>query len=63
MTIIRTRELTEEGEGLKAEFESKYSNGGCACHINPPCEYCIHPGNPDNLEESDDLWIDTETEV
>lgn len=29
---------------------------GCSCHINPPCSYCTHEGNPDNLENIEEAW-------
>lgn len=49
--------LTQEGEDLLDEFNSKFRSNSCSCHINPPCSYCTHPGNPRNLEEQDDLWV------
>jgi len=52
------RVLTNEGQDLQDEFESMYGDRGCTCFISPPCSYCMHPGNPLNLEESPDLWED-----
>lgn len=55
--------ITREGFKLTAEAEAEYmefigtlSNAGCRCYISPPCNHCLHPGNPDNLAESDDAW-------
>ncbi len=50
------KKLTIEGEELKEEFKSTYADEGCRCHTNPPCSYCLHPGNPNNLVESPMLW-------
>ena len=49
--------LTEEGQALADEFEEMYADGCCSCHINPPCGWCVHPGNPHNLAEMPDAWI------
>lgn len=27
-------------EGCQGIIEEKYIDGGCSCHINPPCGYC-----------------------
>lgn len=24
-----------------------WNDGGCSCHINPPCDYCINKGEDD----------------
>lgn len=48
------RILTAEGQALAKQY--KKETIGCSCHICPPCGDCTHPGNPLNLEESDDLW-------
>lgn len=51
------RRLTKEAELQRASFDSEYPFGqGCCCHINPPCGYCTHPGNPINQEEDDFCW-------
>lgn len=53
------RILTAEGFELKKKYEVNLAEqGGCSCHINPPCDSCVYPGNPDNLAESPDLWED-----
>lgn len=57
------RELNEEGEALREEFESVYKDSCCYCHLCPPCNYCVHPGNPMNLAECDDLWVEVPDEV
>ena len=43
-------------EELQDEFESKFADYSCSCHIDPPCSLCIHPGNPANLIEDPDAW-------
>lgn len=48
------RILTTEGRALSKQYKDETS--GCSCHISPPCSDCVHPGNPHNLDESDDLW-------
>lgn len=48
------RRLTEEAEKDRLEFEAKYDEGNCTCHISPPCGSCTHPGNPLN-QEGDEL--------
>lgn len=37
-------------------FLGYYEAESCSCHINPPCGRCEHPGNPDNLKETEDAW-------
>lgn len=45
-------ELTDEAQADRDDFESyKDESGGCRCHLNPPCGYCTHPGNPANQED------------
>lgn len=45
-------ELTDEAQADRDDFESyKDESGGCRCHLNPPCGYCTHPGNPLNQED------------
>ena len=53
----RLMELTQAAQIIRDEFEFMYGEGGrCSCHINPPCNSCIHPGNPANQEEDEDSW-------
>ena len=40
------------------DFEAHYGDRCCSCHINPPCGWCTHPGNPLNLDENEDAWYD-----
>lgn len=56
------RVLNEEGERLREEFERDYRDSCCYCHLCAPCSYCVHEGNPNNLAESDDLWIEVPDE-
>jgi len=59
--MVGSRSLTEEFQELKEEFEEEYSEEGqCSCHINPPCDSCTHPGNPNNLDENPDAWVEGE---
>lgn len=50
------RVLTEDYQVLADEFDNYVDTYGCSCHINPPCAYCAHEGNPDNLEEIEEAW-------
>lgn len=52
--------LTEEAQSDRDEFDSM--DWCCSCHINPPCGYCTHPGNPANQEEDEDCWIEVQDE-
>lgn len=48
--------LTDEGEQYKHDFETEMQDSSCSCHISPPCAFCLHPGNPANLDANDSLW-------
>jgi len=50
------RVLTPEAEYNRAAFYM--DDGGCSCHLNPPCGWCTHPGNPHNQDEDPDCWMD-----
>jgi hypothetical protein len=51
--------LTPEAEAERAYFEREYGrDGNCSCHISPPCDCCIHPGNPLNQAEDENCWVD-----
>ena len=50
------RVLTQQAEDDRAEWERRYSDSGCNCHISPPCSSCVHPGNPNNQSECDECW-------
>lgn len=52
--LDRVRVLAPWAESELADFERSYS--GCTCFISPPCGSCVHPGNPSNLEDTDDAW-------
>jgi len=58
MSLKRT--LNQLGIALQDEFEADMRDSCCSCHLNPPCNYCIHPGNPNNLEETPEAWDDVE---
>jgi hypothetical protein len=48
------KRLKPEYQELADEFAAE--DGCCSCHIAPPCGYCTHPGNPDNLAEDEEAW-------
>ena len=53
------KELKDEYVEMYFEFlDYAGEYGGCNCHSNPPCVYCTHDGNPLNLNETDDAWLD-----
>lgn len=47
--------LTEEAQADREDFNSM-DYGGCSCCISPPCNFCLHPGNPRNQDEFDECW-------
>lgn len=49
-------ELKREWQVVADDFMEIYGDSGCTCFLSPPCGYCTHEGNPNNLEESDDAW-------
>lgn len=53
------RVLTPEAEEERADF-TRFAHrvGGCSCFIRPPCDFCMHPGNPANQEEGETAWIE-----
>ena len=51
-----TKQLTEQAENDRAEFEANYAYRGCTCFQVAPCGYCTHPGNPLNQEEDETAW-------
>lgn len=55
ITIDEDR-LTEEAYAEYLNFLNEYDDACCSCHINPPCHFCTHPGNPANLVEDDTAW-------
>lgn len=50
--------LKQEYEDLHNDFLRDYADRGCTCFISPPCSFCVHEGNPANLEETPDAWIE-----
>ena len=48
------REVTDEARAERDDWKSGYND--CSCHISPPCNSCIHPGNPANQEEDETAW-------
>lgn len=55
--------LTDEALAEYHEFEDCHGEVGCSCHIEPPCPWCTHFGNPMNLIEDDDAWQKAEPDV
>lgn len=51
MTLVLTQDAQEDRD----DFERRFGDCCCSCHLNPPCGYCTHPGNPSN-QEDDDCW-------
>lgn len=51
------RELTPEAQSDRDDFQREHRQSGCTCCISPPCNACIHPGNPANQDEDDSCWI------
>lgn len=52
--------LTPEAQAERDEFDAAFGNHGCSCHISPPCNFCVHPGNPLNQDEDADAWVEEE---
>lgn len=48
--------LTPEAQADRDDFDAM-NYGGCSCHISPPCNYCVHPGNPLNQDDFDECWM------
>jgi hypothetical protein len=48
--------LTDAAQANRDEFEAEYGGGDCSCHISPPCNSCLHPGNPANQDDNDNCW-------
>jgi hypothetical protein len=49
--------LNEWAEAEADDFRRVHGGGNCSCHISPPCCSCMHPGNPFNLNETEDAWV------
>ena len=55
---LADRVLTPEAQAERDDFQAEYGyDGNCSCHISPPCNSCIHPGNPRNQEEDESAWV------
>ena len=55
--VPRGKQLTPWAEDELANWVRLYRHRGCTCFIvSPPCSCCEHPGNPYNLEATDDAW-------
>lgn len=52
------RELKPEYQELADDYRREHSDRGCTCFLSPPCNSCIHPGNPENLAEDEDAWVE-----
>jgi hypothetical protein len=48
-----TAKLKPEFQKLSDEFEADFAGMSCYCHLCAPCSWCVHPGNPHNLELED----------
>ena len=56
-------QLTEQAQNDRDEWELEYHYGkACSCHISPPCNSCIHQGNPLNQDDNDSCWEPIESE-
>ena len=47
--------LTTEAQADRDDFDAT-NYGGCSCFISPPCNFCVHPGNPQNQDDFDECW-------
>lgn len=50
-------DLTDDAWGEHTSFMQDYEDRGCTCFSAPPCSFCTHPGNPQNLLEDDEAWV------
>jgi hypothetical protein len=46
--------LTPAAQGCLDIFIKEYADRGCTCFASPPCSFCTHEGNPENLLEAED---------
>lgn len=54
---LKHRLLTENAWLLREDWEAKYGDDPCHCHmLHEPCESCLHPGNPQAQDEDDSCW-------
>lgn len=54
--LIQEWMLTTDALDMYSDFMMYYDNRGCSCFISPPCSYCTHIGNPNNLIEDEGCW-------
>ncbi|WP_067097860.1 hypothetical protein [Marinomonas atlantica] len=50
------RQLKPDWQDEADDFDITFRDQGCTCFLAPPCSYCLHPGNPLNLEETEEAW-------
>lgn len=50
------RQLKPDWQDEADDFELSFKDQGCTCFLAPPCSYCLHPGNPLNLEGTEEAW-------
>lgn len=50
------KELRPWAQDESGRFFAEYRDGNCSCHLSAPCGSCTHPGNPLNLECTEDAW-------
>ena len=55
-------ELKPEYQELYDQF-IEYEHYGCYCHSCPPCGWCTDAGNPQNLNETDESWVEKDKMV
>lgn len=60
---MKDKVLSKIGKQFRDDFEAAYADIGCSCRISSPCSYCMHPGNPANLEELPEAWEDDVSDV
>lgn len=54
------RKLTEQAIEDRADFNLLREERGCSCFQVAPCSVCVHPGNPENQENDESCWEETE---
>lgn len=57
MAPKKQKVLRDIYQDLADQFDNLFADDGCTCHLgHPPCSFCIHPGNPANLDEDERAW-------
>lgn len=54
--VFGGRVLKPEYQAVYDQFMRDFGDFGCSCHVNPPCNCCIHEGNPNNFLENNDAF-------